>query len=289
MVATADDLDARYGAIAAAQPAQEANYAAWVSSLDGAGLTVRAAALGIDLDVAGGQIAYAADFEAKRMPLSFDLIYCRHGKTTGNTEPRVYQGFVDEPQNALNEIGLGQAEDAADKLDALGVQPDLVVLSPLSRAAETGRAFVRRHPELEARTEVWDEAAEMRFGAWDNVMVKDLPDDNICHLFYLTQNAMVKPREPYVAPDGTSYEAENFVEVLERVHKMLAKLEARMAPLAAEERTPLAIVYGHSMAGAAMGVLTGNGKIVDGQEYLGFDGKYIMPNATPVYLHQKAK
>ena len=42
------------------------------------------------------------------------------------------------------------------------------------------------------------------------------------------------------------------------------------------------------MAGAALGVLTGNGKVVDGQTYLGFDGKYILPNATPVYLH-KAK
>ena len=25
---------------------------------------------------------------------------------------------------------------------------------------------------------------------------------------------------------------------------------------------------------------------VDGESYLGFDGKYIMPNATPVYLHK---
>ena len=40
------------------------------------------------------------------------------------------------------------------------------------------------------------------------------------------------------------------------------------------------------MAGAAASVLTGNGKVVDGKSYLGFDGKYIMPNATPVYLHQ---
>ena len=30
----------------------------------------------------------------------------------------------------------------------------------------------------------------------------------------------------------------------------------------------------------------GNGKQVDGESYLGFDGKYIMPNATPVYLHK---
>ena len=48
--------------------------------------------------------------------LSYDLMYVRHGKTTGNTEPRVYQGYVDEPSNALNEVGLQQAEDAADKV-----------------------------------------------------------------------------------------------------------------------------------------------------------------------------
>ena len=70
---------------------------------------------------------------------------------------------------------------------------------------------------------------------------------------------------------------------------VLGKLEARMAPLAAAEgRRPLVVMYGHSMCGAAISILTGNGKVVDGQKYLGFDGKYIMPNATPVYLHQGA-
>jgi hypothetical protein len=46
-------------------------------------------------------------------------------------------------------------------------------------------------------------------------------------------------------------------------------------------------MYGHSMAGAAISVLTGNGKQVDGRSCLGFDGKYIMPNATPVFLERK--
>ena len=118
------------------------------------------------------------------------------------------------------------------------------MLSPLSRAAETGLAYARRHPELEARTERWDEAAEMRFGAWDNVMVKDLDDDNICHLFYLTQNAVVKPAAPYVRPsDGATFDAENFVEVCERQHAMLAKLNARMAPLAEGDKRPLVIMF----------------------------------------------
>ena len=88
------DLDERYAAIAAALPRQRAAYTEWVASdaVDGPALTAAASAVGIHLDVAGGQISYAPDFEQKRVPLAFDLIYCRHGKTTGNTEPRVYQG-----------------------------------------------------------------------------------------------------------------------------------------------------------------------------------------------------
>ena len=166
------DLDATYSAIAAAQPEQQAAYEAWVASdaVDAAALTAQAAALGLTLDIVSGTIAYAPDFESKRLALDFDLVrgggaregvgvarpmrdrfdlrlpaccgsaarrnaphpvdtdapndelYCRHGKTTGNTEPRVYQGYVDEPSNALNEIGLAQAEDAADLLDELAVE-----------------------------------------------------------------------------------------------------------------------------------------------------------------------
>ena len=129
----------------------------------------------------------------------------------------------------------------------------------------------------------------MRFGAWDNVMVKDLDDDNICHLFYLEQNAVVRPAEPYVNPaDGVSYAGENFVQVLTRMQAQLIRLNAKVAtlPPPADGARPLVVMYGHSMCGAALAILTGNGKQVDGKNYLGFDGKYIMPNATPVYLHK---
>jgi len=285
-----DGLAERYAEIAAALPQQEEAYAKWLDSdaVDCAELRETAASLGLKLDTASGTIAYAADFESKRLPLCFDFVYCRHGKTMGNTEPRVYQGFVDEPSNALNEIGLAQAEDAADKLDKLALDPDLIVLSPLSRAAETGLAFVRRHPHLEERVQYWEDAAEMRFGVWDNMMVKDLADDNICHLFYLKQNAIVKPTEPYVRPsDGVVFEAENFVEMSTRMHGVLSRLNDEMRPLAeARGMRPLVVMYGHSMAGAALSILTGNGKTVDGETFLGFDGKYIMPNATPVFLAQ---
>ena len=128
------ELTERYATIKAAQSKQQAKYDAWIASdeVDQAALTAQAAAVGMTVDVPSGHVAYAADFEAKRLPLCFDLLYCRHGKTTGNTEPRVYQGYVDEPNNALNEIGLQQAEDAADKLDGMQLSPDLIVLSLLS-------------------------------------------------------------------------------------------------------------------------------------------------------------
>ena len=160
-----------------------------------------------------------------------------------------------------------------------------LVLSPLSRAAETGRAFLRRRPDL-AET-LWDSTAEMRFGDWDNVMVKDMPRDSICHLFYLSQNAVVKASAPYVDPaTGREIPGENFVEVCDRMRAVLDDLSAAVAALPPPKNgaTHVALLYGHSMAGAALGILTGNGKQVDGEAFLGFDGKYIMPNATPVRL-----
>mmetsp|Transcript_21961 Transcript_21961/g.69121 ORF Transcript_21961/g.69121 Transcript_21961/m.69121 type:complete len:323 (-) Transcript_21961:498-1466(-) len=285
-------LEQVYADIAAAQPAQQAAYEEWIQSgeVDTEGLVAAAAAQGCTLDVRAGHLAYAPDFQP--VPLCFDFMYCRHGKTMGNTEPRVFQGYVDESNNFLTDVGLEQAEEAADKLDALGVSPALVVLSPLSRASETGMAWVRRHPEMEKVTETWEEAAEMRFGSWDNMMVKDLDKENMCHLFYLAQNVVVSAPAPYVRPsDGTAFAAESFVTMLNRMRGMLDKLNEKMAPLAAEREAagappPLVVMYGHSMAGAALSILTNNGKKVDGQSYLGFDGKYIMPNATPVYLHQ---
>jgi broad specificity phosphatase PhoE len=282
-------LDEIYATIKTAMPQQEAAYAKFLEDLDESvknGWIEQAAALGISLDLPSGHISYASDFQEKMLNLSFDLIYVRHGKTTGNTEPRVYQGFVDEPSNALNEIGLEQAEDAANKVDALALMPDLVVLSPLARAKDTGMAFVKRHPELSDKTELWPDSAEMQFGEWDNKMVKDMAPDNICHLFYLAANAVVKTKVPYSAPDGSSIDAECFVEVLSRMHRVLAKLNSRFAETSSEKR-PLVAMYGHSMAGAAVSILTGNGKKVDGFDYLGFDGKYIMPNATPAFLVNK--
>lgn len=78
------------------------------------------------------------------------------------------------------------------------------------------------------------------------------------------------------------------------MNEFLLKLEERLAPLALEREAqglapPLVLCFGHSMAGAAIGVLTGLGQCVENESYLGFDGKYILPNATPTMLFQASR
>lgn len=211
-------LEERYAAIASKRDVQFAKYTEWVSGLSDVerkSIVEGGSSLGIDVDVASGHIRTSSDFEAKRPRLCFDLVYCRHGKTGGNTEPRVYQGFVDEPMNALNDVGKGQAQVAAERMRDLQIKVDLIIMSPLARAKSTGQAFVDLCPDLVEKVEVWDDTAEMHFGEWDNKMVKDMDDADVCHLFYLDQNALVKSERPYVVPaTGERIDGETFVDTM---------------------------------------------------------------------------
>ena len=92
-----EGLAERYAAIAAAKPAQQANYVAWLESgaVTAAELQTACRKLGLSLDLSQGTVSYASGPEGARFgaegSLCYDLMYVRHGKTTGNTEPRVYQ------------------------------------------------------------------------------------------------------------------------------------------------------------------------------------------------------
>ncbi|CEL99898.1 unnamed protein product [Vitrella brassicaformis CCMP3155] len=278
------ELQSLYDDIKAAMPQQRQNYDKWLLTLPDdlkKSLVGDLEAIGLSLDVASGRVSYMPSFEPVKLP--YELCYIRHGKTEGNTEPRIYQGQVDYPENQINEIGIQQAEEAADKMEAeyqKGWKPDLIVYSPLGRAKHTGEAFAKRHPDIP--TVVVDATKEMAFGEWDNLMVKDLCKTSIGHLFYLEQNAMVKPDVPHSSPSGP-IPAENFCQVLIRLRQALTDI-GKMPHLQGKQHAKV-LMYGHSMAGAAVQMLLGHG--MGDEKGLGFDGRYIMPNATPYMLPAK--
>lgn len=240
---------------------------------------------GLKMNFGTFHVEYKSDF--KPLELNYDICYIRHGKTEGNTEPRIFQGFCDYWENQLNETGKQQAIQAASQMEEKlrsDFRPDLIISSPLGRAVETCQAFYKYHPEIPMRID--DGAREQQFGCWDNKQVRHMPDTDVCHLFYLDQNALVKAPEPHIGPNGVQYEAENFVDVIIRQAEFLLRWNNAPEIRSCSGRAKV-LIYGHSMAGAAVSILLGHGKPVDSEGGLGFDGKYIMPNATPTMLIAK--
>lgn len=292
---TKEALEESYSYIKSQLPTQHANYRLFLATSRPSEISrwrQIAEELQLSLDLETGRIRYNEGF--KPLEINAEICYVRHGKTEGNTEPRVYQGMVDYPENQLTPLGVEQAAAAAERLQQLTEtwgRPDLIVSSPLQRALQTAEPFRQKHKDIPF--EVVKEMAEMRFGSWDNLKVADLSAESIGHLFYLDQNVIVKSGENHkidadrwVHPewlDGeTEIPAENFLECLRRQRDALLEVAA-MASQTVKGRKPRVVIFGHSMAGAAASVLLGFGR-TDSSGCLGFDGSFIMPNATPTLL-----
>lgn len=282
--------EAKYEHIKSQIQHQRDNYKKYLAALGPqkvAALVDKAARWGFTVNPEDGHIRYAKTF--KPLILEYDVVYVRHGKTEGNTEPRIYQGDVDYWENELTEVGRKQAEDAADRIEEMmqkeNWKPDLIVLSPLDRAIKTAAPFMARHPSIPHQ--VNSNTKEMAFGEWDNVKVIDIAPDNIAHLFYLDQNVLVTdPSGAHIVKEGfkgrtpgEKIPAETFVDVIDRMANAVLNLETNI-----DDRRAQVMFFGHSMAGAALSMLLGHGKPIDSTGALGFDGKYIMPNATPTRL-----
>eukprot|EP00922_Rhytidocystis_sp_ex-Travisia-forbesii_P020241 GHVS01029820.1.p1 GENE.GHVS01029820.1~~GHVS01029820.1.p1 ORF type:complete len:409 (+),score=68.84 GHVS01029820.1:378-1604(+) len=219
-----------------------------------AGMQSHLEKLGFSLSTEIGRIRYSEFF--KPLPLSYEICYVRHGRTEGNTEPRVFQGQVDYLSNFLNSIGQEQAVEAAARVKSIGTGegwvPDVVLVSPLTRAKQTALPYLMQRCTESVLSVVDDGLKEMAFGCWDNKHLGDLPADSIAHLFYLQQNALVKSSDPHkvdvqLLPPCDCYhrkkrerergrqeeeteeemkeiDSENFVEVLSRSRAALLEL-----------------------------------------------------------------
>lgn len=263
--------------------------------------------LGIRVCKEKGHLYYADHFNP--INVKYDLVFVRHGETFGNcgqttstgsidyelveldqrdTDKRIYQGDVDADINQLTEQGKKQALMAADKLkvDFLdqGWEPDIILVSPLTRAKDTAIPFVSQN-KFEDRCLIHEGIKEMSFGSWDNRRVCDMPEEDPCHLFYRQQHALIK----HSGLRGNEFPGtENFCEVLLRAYKVLMDLNTKY------EKKKI-LMFSHSMFGAACCILLGKGQKIENDSYLAFDGKrsdntyYTIPNATPFILSSEAK
>ncbi len=100
------------------------------------------------------------------MPIPARSFYfLRHGQTAWNLEGR-FQGHTDIP---LNELGLTQARDAAERLAPC--QIDLIAASPLLRARKTAEIVAER---LGKPLVFDDDLKERRFGAFEGLIVNEV-------------------------------------------------------------------------------------------------------------------
>ena len=96
------------------------------------------------------------------------LYIIRHGQTELNSK-HALQGRSDNP---LNEAGVQQAQDAAQKLQNLGIRFDRVYSSPLVRAVQTARIVAPdMEPILDRRL------IEMDYGPYEGTDLNNLPPE----------------------------------------------------------------------------------------------------------------
>jgi probable phosphoglycerate mutase len=86
------------------------------------------------------------------------MLIVRHGESEWNRIHR-YQGQLDAP---LSELGHRQAASLAERLRAESL--DLIVTSPLQRAANTAQAIAQHHPDVPYETD--DALLEIDHGEW---------------------------------------------------------------------------------------------------------------------------
>lgn len=148
-----------------------------------------------------------------------DITFVRHGETDANKN-NIWQGWVDNP---LNETGLEQAHQAAEKLKDESF--DVIVSSPLSRAAKTAQIIAEK---LEMEVEYDDDLKEQYYGDWEGRPAKELMEE-----YDMTIDEM-----RFMPPPG----GETIGNLQRRVRKALAKYNGKKILLVAHGHVYLGLL-----------------------------------------------
>lgn len=137
------------------------------------------------------------------------VYFVRHGVTEWNKASR-YQGSSDVP---LSEEGIEQANRVAARMSQ--IKPERIISSPMLRAAETAK-IIRQEtggPDIE----FWDEIAEVCFGDWEGLTVREIKEKSGAETFAAWRAAQLST----TVPGGEKAE-----EVLERSKKAADRIAA---------------------------------------------------------------
>lgn len=133
------------------------------------------------------------------------LYIIRHGETEPNTRCACL-GRLDV---SLNENGKRQAHDLCERIN---IKPDIIYVSPLSRAYETVREFCEKNTEIPVIKEPG--ITERDYGKWDNMSFHDIEKADPEGYAQWQKNFT-----GYIVPDG-----ESSVMVQKRVNDVMNKI-----------------------------------------------------------------
>jgi broad specificity phosphatase PhoE len=236
----------------------------------------------ITVDHETGQIF----MKAPGVELKVPLLVVRHGQTDGNVR-RIFQGWVDGPENQLNDVGKAQAQKAAQalyqELDELlepclqdfALSGKLIVLhSPMSRARDTANTFLeyfRDQTGISLDPMVEEKLTEMCFGIIDGLSLEQIEDEDLKALI-LRYKAF---QDATIDWNGTG---ESFLDVVARVTRLLEKLNEQYC-----HDEVLVIAFAHAMLINALRVAVGDKDLVGDDGLVAFR-KHALGNAEAYWL-----
>lgn len=138
-----------------------------------------------------------------------EIYLIRHGESVGNAG----KSTADHRTMPLTERGWEQARTLADHLM---VVPELIVVSPFTRAQQTSRPFQEKYPDVPV--EIWDETCEFTYLA-PATCCNTTAAERLPRVTEYWENG----NPDYIDGDG----AESFNAFVGRGHRTMAKLRER--------------------------------------------------------------
>lgn len=189
--------------------------------------------------------------------------FIRHSESVANAGARTREA----PTYPLSEFGFRQAADFAG---ALSAEPELIVVSPYTRARQTAEPAIRRFHR--AAVEEWP-VHEVQYLA-PSLCVDTTQDDRHALSLEFWERA-----DPHSVAPG----AESFAEFIARAADAIGRLSRR------RERRVFVFSHGHFMNAVAWLILTRPGVIDSAamRRYHRFIHACAVPNCAilPLYLH----